>query len=105
MNVPSCSLRVDQAAPQAERWRKVARAAVAVERSGHALAVTFGEDVPASTVERLIAVERECCPFFLIRYDGRARRLEMTVDDPQHAPALDAVADSLDLAVRRGQTR
>jgi hypothetical protein len=93
--VPSCTLRVDQAAPQAERWRELAGASVAIEQSGDELTMTFGEGVPVATVERVIAVERECCPFFLMHYDPDARRLHMTVDGAEYAPALDAVAERL----------
>ena len=43
----------------------------------------------------MIAVERECCPFFVFDFDERARRLEVSVRDDEHAPALDAIASIL----------
>ena len=93
--IPSCTLKADQVGPQTERWRELARAAVGIDYSGGELALAFGDDVPLATMERVIAVESECCPFFRMGYDAEAGTLRLTVDSAEHAPALDAIAERL----------
>jgi hypothetical protein len=93
--IPQCTIRPDQATPQAERWHELARTAVAIDRSAQSLTLSFGSDVPVDTIERVIAVESECCPFFVMTYDANARVLSLSVDEREHAPALDAIADRL----------
>jgi hypothetical protein len=93
--IPQCTIRPDQAGPQAERWHELARAAVTIDRSPQSLTLAFGNDAPVDTVERVIAVESECCPFFMMSYDADARVLSLSVDEREHAPALDAIAERL----------
>ena len=45
--------------------------------------------------EKLIAVERECCPFYELDYNPSARHLTIVVDQAEHEPALRAIAYSL----------
>jgi hypothetical protein len=40
----------------------------------------------------VIAVERECCPFFAFEFDDGSRRLRVGVREPDAAAALDALA-------------
>ena len=93
--IPSCTLKAGEVGPQAERWRELARSAADIEYSGGELAISFGDDVPLAAMERVIAVESECCPFFRMGYDAEDKTLRMTVADAEHAPALDAIAERL----------
>jgi hypothetical protein len=47
-------------------------------------------------VDELVAVERECCPFFMIRWEPEPRRFSIAVRRPEEEPALEAVAYALD---------
>jgi hypothetical protein len=46
-------------------------------------------------VEQLVAVERECCPFFTIDWEPATRVLSFAVCDSEHEPALDAIEHAL----------
>jgi hypothetical protein len=51
--------------------------------------------VPESLVLRLIEIERGCCPFFEMAWDGASRRLAIEVQDSDHEPALEAIVSAL----------
>jgi hypothetical protein len=51
--------------------------------------------VPESLVLRLIEIERGCCPFFEMAWDGASRRLAIEVHDSDHEPALEAIVSAL----------
>jgi hypothetical protein len=53
--------------------------------------------VDASLVEATIAVERECCPFFMLDYQSNTRRLTVSVAEDGHEPALAVIAFALGL--------
>jgi hypothetical protein len=44
-----------------------------------------------------IDVERGCCPFFEMQPRLERRELVITVPHPEQDPALDAIADALDM--------
>jgi hypothetical protein len=90
--VPSCALDAAGLARQQERHRRLAPDVVSMQRVGELLIVDFAPDFDRRTLEELIAVERECCPFFAFSYDADARRLEARVDNPEFVVALDAIA-------------
>ncbi len=95
--IPSCSLRPDEVEPQTRRWREAAEGAARIERTENELELAFRDDPPESLGE-LMAVETDCCPFFAIRYDEERRVLRLAVDDAEHRPALDAIAERLGLS-------
>jgi hypothetical protein len=88
----SCSL--NRAGLEAQRRRYARLAAHVRDRSlgGGTLVVDFAPDVDRAALEEALATERECCPFFRIRFDERSRRLTMGVADAEQEPALAAIA-------------
>jgi hypothetical protein len=50
----------------------------------------------AKLVDELVAIERECCPFFTLDWEPDRRRLTVSVSQAEHEPALDAIAFALD---------
>lgn len=94
---PSCALDEAELLRQAERYRKVGEDARAAQRSRRRLVLDLGAGVDSTLVEEVIAVERECCPFFALRWDAPARRLTIEVSRPQDEPALEAIASALAL--------
>jgi hypothetical protein len=92
---PTCALDLEGRRRQAERYRRVAADVVRTWRRADAILVVFGTGVDRATLGELVAVERECCPFFTIALDEARRRLTVSAADPDHAPALDAIAASL----------
>ncbi len=96
-NAPACSLDPAGLAQQRERYSRAGRAATVLERTSLRLVVQLGEDVPSAAVDALIAVERECCPFFELGWARERRRLTIAVRQPEHAPALEGIADALGL--------
>jgi hypothetical protein len=56
-----------------------------------------GASADDALIDELIAVERSCCPFFTLEWEPGERRLTVTVEAPEHEPALDAIAYALGL--------
>jgi hypothetical protein len=93
--VPSCALDEQGIERQRERHRRLARSVVHMRRDQDLLVVDFARDFDRPALEELIAVERECCPFFTFSFDQHSRHLEVGVHDHRAASALDAIADGL----------
>jgi hypothetical protein len=92
---PHCALDRAGLQDQGARYARLAATVTAAERSGGALTVEFGPEVDRELLERTLAIERECCPFFELELDARARRLRASVSEAEHEPALDALAAAL----------
>jgi hypothetical protein len=94
---PSCALDEAGLRRQLERYRQVGRGASLVDRTRRSLIVDLDRRVDAGLVEETIATERECCPFFDLRWEQETRRLTISVSQAEHEPALDAIAFALDI--------
>jgi Cation efflux family len=92
---PSCSLDLDGLAAQRERYARIGAGALGVERSPGSLAVELSRAVDADLVEEALRIERECCPFFDLRFDEQTRVITVGVDSAEQRPALDAIAFAL----------
>ena len=93
--IPSCALDEDGLARQRQRHHRLSPSVVDMRREGDVLTVDFAVDFDRQALDELIAVERECCPFFAFSFDDRSRHLEVGVNDPGAAAAVDAIADQL----------
>ena len=93
--IPQCALDPAGLEDQGARYARLGRSVATAERSDASLTVEFGPDLDRELLERTLAVERECCPFFTLDYDESRRRLRASVSEPDHVPALDALADAL----------
>jgi hypothetical protein len=96
--IPSCALDEEGMRAQRDRYARLAPGVASVEREPEAVLVQFAEEFDRETLEAALAVERECCPFFVFDFDESARRLRATVRDPDQLPALDAMAHALSAA-------
>ncbi len=94
---PSCALDAEGARLQADRYRHIGRGARLIASSARRTEVLLRPDVDVDLVSELVAVERACCPFFSISWDGR-RQLGVSVSKPEDEPALAAVTFALGLA-------
>jgi hypothetical protein len=92
---PSCALDEAGLRRQLERYRQVGRRARLVDRTARSLTVAFDPRVEVRLVEDTIATERECCPFFDLRWEPDTLRLTISVSQPEDQPALDAIAFAL----------
>jgi hypothetical protein len=90
--VPSCTLDEAGLAAQQRRSARLGPSVEDVAREGEAVLVGFKPGFDREALDELIAVERECCPFFEFGLDEERRRLRVTVSDSEFAPALDAIA-------------
>jgi hypothetical protein len=93
--VPSCALDEQGLERQRERHRRLAPSVLQVRRIDEILVVDFARDFDRPALEELIAVERECCPFFTFSFDQHSGHLEVGVHDHGAASTLDAIADGL----------
>jgi hypothetical protein len=92
-----CSLDAAGLGGQRARYAAIGRTLLNVERSATAISLELTPAADAQLVEETIAIERRCCPFFRLEWDAPRRLLRVAVDDPEHAPALDAIGDALGL--------
>jgi hypothetical protein len=73
----------------------VAAHLTSARRAPLSLEAQLDADLDEALLAKLIEVERECCPFFELRYDASRRVFTVAVLEPAHAPALDAIAHAL----------
>jgi hypothetical protein len=97
MAAPSCSLSDPELREQLARYRVVGESAEVLEWSAQRRLIRVTRSVPEPLVERLVQVERQCCPFFQLSWDGPSRYLLISVSATGQAPALDAVTYALGL--------
>jgi hypothetical protein len=90
--IPSCALDEAGRADQRARYVRLAPTVSHIEREVDAVVIEFREQFDRQTLEEALAVERQCCPFFLFEYDESQRRLRATVREPDQLPALEALA-------------
>jgi hypothetical protein len=93
--IAECRLDVPGLQVQRERYRRLGESVEAVERAPQAFTVRFDDGLDAGLLEETLAVERECCPFFGLAFDAERRRLTVSVEDHEQAPALDALLFAL----------
>jgi hypothetical protein len=99
---PSCTLDAPGLSAQRERYRAAGAGATVLERGPQALVIELASGVPTELVDELVAVERECCPFFSIDWRPDARRFSIAVERREYAPALDGIAFALGLGLGLG---
>jgi hypothetical protein len=90
--VPACSLSSEEARRQRARYEKATAAVLDLHREKSQLEVSFSSVVDEEVLSELIETESHCCPFLDMSYDAARRALTVGVADPEHEPALDAVA-------------
>jgi hypothetical protein len=93
--IQPCTLGERELAAQLAAYRELGTDARLIERTPERLAVELGTDVDARRVERVIAIERECCPFFRIAWEPGSHRLSISVAHTEHRPALAAIAAAI----------
>jgi hypothetical protein len=96
--IPMCKLDDEGLKRQQARQRRLSESVEAVSRDDGRLVVRFVDGFDRAALDAMLAVERECCPFFVFDLDEPARTLRVGVDHPSRAPALDA----LDATLRPG---
>jgi hypothetical protein len=94
---PSCGLDEAGLRLQLERYRILGAGARCVERSRRCVVVDVDQHVDEQLVDELLAIERECCPFFTLDWEPERRRLTFAVSQLEHEPALDAIVFALEL--------
>ena len=92
MSIPTCALDEEGVAAQRARYASLAADVVGFEREPEAVIIDFRGQYDRATLEAALAVERECCPFFVFEFDEERRRLRTTVRDREMLPALEAMA-------------
>ena len=90
--IPSCALDGASRREQFGRYRRLATAVTGLDRAAECLIVEFDEHLDGDLLERTLAVERECCPFFVFRFSGVERRLEIRVREREQLAALAVLA-------------
>jgi hypothetical protein len=92
---PGCALDERGLRLQLDRYRRTGRQARLIERTPRRLAVQPDDQADDGLIQEMIAIERECCPYFAIDFDPDQRRLAVSISSARDEPALDAVAFAL----------
>jgi len=95
--VANCALDEAGLRAQYEGYRRAGKGARVRDRTPRRLVVDLDQHVDTKLVDELLAIERECCPFFDLSWERQARRLTVSVSRAEHEPALDAISFALDL--------
>lgn len=90
--IASCALDPAARAAQRARYRRLAGALSRLERGPEMLTVDFDARLDRDLLEHTLWIERQCCPFFVFRFDAGRRRLTVSVREAEQAPALDVLA-------------
>jgi hypothetical protein len=98
--VISCSLDEQGLREQRARYARLASSVTTVDREEGSIRFSFGKDLDLQTLEKMVDVERDCCPFFRFGVDGEERALTVSVDRRELLPALEAIASELGSAPR-----
>ena len=98
----SCALDEQGLRRQRERYTRLGPSVVHVRRAAQELVVEFACGFDRATLAAVIAVERECCPFFVFEFDDSSRRLRVGVREPDAAAALQAIAVAFSPSARAG---
>ncbi len=91
----ACSLDETALKRQLERYRVAGAGARVLGRDRRQIRIRVGDGADSVVIEELIAVERECCPFYTLEWNRRQRALTVAVSTPEHEPALEAIAYAL----------
>jgi hypothetical protein len=91
----SCSLDEHGLREQRARYARLASSVTTVDREEGSIRFRFAKHLDLQTVEKMVDVERDCCPFFRFAFDGDERALTVSVERRELLPALDAIASEL----------
>jgi len=86
--VPSCSLGEVELRDQLGRYRAAGEGAALIEWARQRRVIRVSRTVPEPLVERLIEVERSCCPFLELRWDRTSRYLTISVSTDDQVPTI-----------------
>jgi hypothetical protein len=90
-----CMLSDGGLVEQLHRYRRLATTATSISERELGLLVCFDANVDLELLRETVAIERQCCSFFTLDYDAPARRLSITIDDPDRGEALEALLSAL----------
>ena len=85
---------------QHARYARIARGVISLDRRADVIRLGLSADFDRRTLDELIKVEAECCPFFRFVLNEARAQLEISVDDPEMIPALDAIAAELGVGLQ-----
>jgi hypothetical protein len=102
--IASCALDRTGLHAQYARYQRLSAAVTHRERVPEMLTVQFDERLDRDLLEETLAVERECCPFFVFDFNDRELRLAIGVRQAQQSPALDALATAFTRGDRSAAT-
>ena len=90
-----CALDDGSLVAQLDRYRRLGTTAISITHRELQLVVRFDADADLELLRETIAIERQCCSFFMLDYDASDRRLSITVDNSDRLDALRALLSAL----------
>jgi hypothetical protein len=92
--IAGCGLDVEGLRGQRERYHRLAEQVAEIRREPEILTIKFRPDFDRDLLEKTIAVESECCPFFTFSYPDGDEVLTIKVTGHEYRESLDALAYS-----------
>jgi hypothetical protein len=89
-----CALDREQLAEQIARYRRLSANVLEIERHGLRARVRFDGGLQTELLDQAVIIERGCCRFFTLDYDGSTRVLTIATD-PDHRDGLSTLLTAL----------
>jgi hypothetical protein len=95
VSLPMCTLDESGMGKQRARYARIARSVTSLDRRADSIRLSLSADFDQRTLDELMTVEAQCCPFFRFALNEAGTELTVSVDDAEMHPALDAIASEL----------
>jgi hypothetical protein len=92
----TCALDDQALAEQIARFRRIGEHAIWARRLPTELTVVLEADLDDELLEETLAVERACCPFFALIWDGSTRQLTIAGRE-HHGPVFERIVEAFRL--------
>jgi len=79
MSIPSCALTDKDLQTQRERLDRLGASVAGFERGEDRIAIEFEAGFDRRLLDQIVAIERECCPFFRFELEPSTRQLTVSV--------------------------
>jgi hypothetical protein len=92
-----CTLSDGDLRAQLDRYRAIGTGGEGRWITATSVELVVGAGVPDGLVERAVATEQSCCPFFELEWDPGSGRLAIAVSRAEDVPGLEALALALNI--------
>jgi hypothetical protein len=103
VSLPMCTLDESGIGEQRARYARIARSVTSLDRRPDSIRLSLSADFDQRTLDELMKVEAQCCPFFRFALNEAGTELTVSVADAEMHPALEAIASELGAGLQAGR--